>query len=75
MVTVRLGAQRHFLIVGTKFKKLQVQVNKNSPTQLQFNCKLSGPLWLRVQSLPRTRSRIAASIAFLFCACLKGFRH
>ena len=33
---------------------------------------LSGPLRLRVQSLSRTRLRIAASIAFLFRACFKG---
>ena len=34
---------------------------------------LSGPLRLRVQSRSRTRLRIAASIAFLFRACFKGF--
>ena len=34
---------------------------------------LSGPLRLRVQSRLRTRLGIAASIAFLFRACLKGF--
>ena len=38
--------------------------------------KLSGPLQLRVQSLLRTRVRIAASIVFLFRAYLKkGFGH
>ena len=34
---------------------------------------LSGPLQLRVQSRSRTQWRIAASIAFLFCACFKRF--
>ena len=33
---------------------------------------LTGPLRLRVQSRSRTRSRVAASIAFLFRACFKG---
>ena len=37
-----------------------------------FVRNLSGPLRLRVQSRSRTRLRIAASIAFLFRACLKG---
>ena len=32
---------------------------------------LSGPLQLRVQSRSRTRLKIAASIALLFCACLQ----
>ena len=34
---------------------------------------LSGPLWLRVQSRSSTGLRIAASIAFLFRGCFKGF--
>ena len=36
------------------------------------NFKLSGPLWLRVQSRSRTRLRIAASFAILFRTCFKG---
>ena len=35
--------------------------------------RLSGPLRLRFQSRSRTPLRIAASIAFLFRACFKGF--
>ena len=40
--------------------------------QQQMMHWLSGPVRLRVQSRSRTRSRIAASIAFLFSACFKG---
>ena len=36
-----------------------------------IECKLSGPLRLRLQSWSRTRLRIAVPIAFLFRACFK----
>ena len=38
---------------------------------MHCGCNLSGPLRLRFPSGSRTRLRIAASIAFVFCACLE----
>ena len=47
--------------------------SRRNRSKITVSQSLSGPLQLRVQSRSRTRLRIAASIAFSFRACFKGF--